>query len=32
MKNSFVMYIDYLPQIELLTMEHSGILITAIMY
>ena len=32
MKNSFVMYIDYLPQIELLTMEQRGILITAIMY
>lgn len=31
MKNSFVLYTDYLAQIELLTMEQRGVLLTAIM-
>ncbi len=31
MKNSFVMYIDHMEQIELLTMEQRGILLTALM-
>ena len=30
-KNSFVLYTDYLAQIELLTMEQRGVLLTAIM-
>lgn len=32
MKNSFLIYTDYLEHIELLTMEQRGILLTAIMY
>lgn len=32
MKNSFVLYADYLPQVELLNMTQRGILFTAIMY
>ena len=31
MKNSFVLYTDYLPQIELLNIEQRGMLFTAIM-
>lgn len=31
MKNSFVMYTDYMEQINLLTMEQRGLLFTAIM-
>lgn len=32
MKNSFLIYTDYLEHIELLTMEQRGVLLTAIMY
>lgn len=30
-KNSFVIYTDYMEQVELLTMEQRGILFTSIM-
>ena len=32
MKNSFVLYTDYLPQLQLLSMEQRGVLFTAIMH
>ena len=32
MKNSFVLYIEYIDQLELLTMEQRGVLLTAIMH